>query len=935
MKKIVLIAFSLVMLFTTGHAQQQIPTIPLDPAVKTGVLSNGLTYFIRHNEWPEKRVDFYIAQKVGSMQEEENQRGLAHFLEHMCFNGTTHFPGDALKQYLERIGVKFGENLNAYTSFDETVYNINNVNVETPGAVDSCLLILHDWSHDLLLEDKEIDKERGVINEEWRMRRSAMLRMQEEAFKTLFKGSKYAERMPIGTMEIVMNFPYDDLRSYYRRWYRPDLQALVIVGDVDVDEIEKKIQAVFADIDPAPADAAVREYYPVPDNDTPLVTIQKDKEQPASYALLLFKTDPAPREMKNTMAYLMAKYVEGAISGMFSERIDDLTRKADCPFIGGQISFDEYMVAKTKDAIDVTVIMKDGQYLPGIATMYRELLRAQRGGFTQGEYDRYQQEFLSRIDAMYEARDKVENTNYVNEYVRYFLDNEPSPGIEWEHKTYKQLVPMIPLEVINQSIAQIPENNRAIALFLPDKEGVEYPTEEQILNTLKAVDAEEIEVFAEEVNTDPLVPELTSDVTVKKIKEDVYGAKLLTLSNGIKVHVLQTDYSPNQISMQATSWGGTSLYPNSEYLITSNADMVGLGGWGEFTAIQLQKKLAGIQANCSPSIGNRTENLEGSCVKKDFETMLQLLYLCFTAPHRDDETFQSTLDRYRNALKNQDLNPQVALQDSIASILYNNNVRALRFRSADVDKINDYDRLLQVYKERYANAGDFEFYFVGDLNVDSVAPLITKYLGALPVAKGHEKYKKIDNVLQDGEKTCIFDKEQDTPNSITVFTYHCPMKYNLRNSIMVSMLQQAMSMLYTETVREDEGGAYGVPTRGSLTDYPQSIAVMTIQLPTAPEKLDRMMQVVYDGVDKVCAEGPSADYLQKIKEYMIRSHAEDLKSNGYWMNQLYNKTRSGYEMVKDYDKIVESITTEDLRKLAQKIFRSGNRLVVGMKSPTE
>ena len=344
---------------------------------------------------------------------------------------------------------------------------------------------------------------------------------------------------------------------------------------------------------------------------------------------------------------------------------------------------------------------------------------------------------------------------------------------------------------------------------------MEYPTEEQILNTLKAVDAEEIEVFAEEVNTDPLVPELTSDVTVKKIKDDVYGAKLLTLSNGIKVHVLQTDYSPNQISMQATSWGGTSLYPNSEYLITSNADMVGLGGWGEFTAIQLQKKLAGIQANCSPSIGNRTENLEGSCVKKDFETMLQLLYLCFTAPHRDDETFQSTLDRYRNALKNQDLNPQVALQDSIASILYNNNVRALRFRSADVDKINDYDRLLQVYRERYANAGDFEFYFVGDLNVDSVAPLITKYLGALPVAKGHEKYKKIDNVLQDGEKTCIFDKEQDTPNSITVFTYHCPMKYNLRNSIMVSMLQQAMSMLYTETVREDEGGAYGVPTRGS------------------------------------------------------------------------------------------------------------------------
>ena len=936
MKKIVLIAFSLVMLFTTGHAQQQIPTIPLDPAVKTGVLFNGLTYFIRHNEWPEKRVDFYIAQKVGSMQEEENQRGLAHFLEHMCFNGTTHFPGDALKQYLERIGVKFGENLNAYTSFDETVYNINNVNVETPGAVDSCLLILHDWSHDLLLEDKEIDKERGVINEEWRMRRSAMLRMQEEAFKTLFKGSKYAERMPIGTMEIVMNFPYDDLRSYYRRWYRPDLQALVIVGDVDVDEIEKKIQAVFADIDPAPADAAVREYYPVPHNDTPLVTIQKDKEQPLPVALLMFKRGTPPsREVKATLPYVVVPYLGEVFQSVMNERLEEITQKPNAPFVGGAASHGEYLVAKTMVAVTAQVVMKDGQYLEGIAAMYRELLRMKRHGITQSEYDRFKQEYISQLDAAYKRRDKVQNTSYVQEYVRHFLDAEPAPGIEWEHEWMPKITGDLPLEMINSDMIPGIDAGLAVALFLPDKEGMQYPTREEVLKTLADVEAEDIEDYTEEVNTDPLVPELTSDVTVKKIKDDVYGAKLLTLSNGIKVHVLQTDYSPNQISMQATSWGGTSLYPNSEYLITSNADMVGLGGWGAFTAIQLQKKLAGIQASCSPSIGNRTENLEGSCVKKDFETMLQLLYLCFTAPHRDDETFQSTLDRYRNVLKNQDLNPQVALQDSIASIHYNNNVRALRFRAADVDKINDYDRLLEVYKERYANAGDFEFYFVGDLNVDSVAPLITKYLGALPVSKGHEKYKKIDNVLRDGEKTCIFDKEQDTPNSITVFTYHCPMKYNLRNSIMVSMLQQAMSMLYTETVREDEGGAYGVPTRGSLTDYPQSIAVMTIQLPTAPEKLDRMMQVVYDGVDKVCAEGPSADYLQKIKEYMIRSHAEDLKSNGYWMNQLYNKTRSGYEMVKDYDKIVESITTEDLRKLAQKIFRSGNRLVVGMKSPTE
>ena len=916
-------------------AQQQMPTVPLDPAVKVGVLPNGLTYYIRHNEWPEKRADFYIAQKVGSIQEEENQRGLAHFLEHMCFNGTTHFPGDALKQYLERIGVKFGENLNAYTSFDETVYNINNVNVETAGAIDSCLLILHDWSHDLLLEDKEIDKERGVINEEWRVRRSAMMRMQEAAFKDLYVGSRYADRMPIGTMDIVMNFAYDDLRSYYRRWYRPDLQGLVIVGDVNPDEIEQKIKDMFADIAPAAADAAKREVIPVPDNDEPLVSIQKDKEQTAAYALLMFKHDATPREFKSTMPYLFMQYLFGAISGMFDERLEELSRKPDCPFMQAGVGFGSYLVAKSKESVDATIVMKEGQYLQAIAAVYRELLRAKRGGFTEAEYERYKQEYLSRLDAQYEARDKVQNTRYVDEYVRYFLDNEPAPGIEWEHQNMKSFIPMLPLDAINQAFPElISDKNRAIALFMPEKEGLQYPTKEEILKTLADVDAEDIEVFKEEVNTDPLVPELASKVKVKSIKDDIYGAKLVTLSNGIKVHVLQTDYSPNQISMQATSWGGTSLYPNEEYLCSSNSSMVSLGGWGTFTATQLSKKLSGIQASVSPSVGDRTESLNGSCVKKDFETMLQLTYLCFTAPHRDDEAYESTLARLRDVLKNQDLNPQTALRDSIASVLYNNNVRSVRLRIEDVDRFS-YDRILDIYKERFANAADFEFYLVGDLNVDTVAPLLAKYLGSLPVSKKMEKNKVIDRRLTKGERTCIFEKEQDTPSATTIFVYHAPVKENLRNDIMVDMLEQSMSMLYTETVREDEGGAYGVPVSASLSDYPEEIAVVQIQLPTAPEKVDKMTQVVYDGVDKICNEGPSEDYIQKIKEYMIRSHSENLKKNGYWMSQLVQRTRYGRDYVNGYEEMVQSITAADLKELAQKIFKSGNRLVVGMKSPVK
>ena len=932
MKRIIYSLLTFIIVVSASAQEMQMPLVPLDPAVRRGTLSNGLTYYIRHNEWPEKRADFYIAQRVGSMQEEENQRGLAHFLEHMCFNGTTHFPGDALKQYLERIGVKFGENLNAYTSFDETVYNVNNVNVEMPGALDSCLLILHDWSHDLLLEDKEIDKERGVINEEWRMRRSAMMRMQEAAFHELYRGSKYADRMPIGTMDIVMNFPYEDLRAYYRRWYRPDLQAIVIVGDVDVDQMEQKIKTVFADI-PAPSpEAPEREYFPVEDNVEPLVSVQKDKEQPASYAMLFFKTEPLARQMRGTMAGLLTDYVMEAISSMMAERIQDIVRQADAPFLNAYLSYGEYLVAKTKDAYDATVIMKDGRYLEGIAAMYRELLRASRFGFTEGEYDRFKQEYLSQLDAAYERRNKIENTSYVQEYVRHFLDGEPAPGIEYEHETMKKLVPQLPLQMINQTIAQLPPTNRAIALFLPDKEGVEYPTEEQIMKALKAVDEEKIEGLKEEVNTDPLVPELSSTVTVKKESADVYGSQLITLSNGIRVHVLKTDYAPNQISMKASSWGGSSLYPDDEYLLVDNAPMVSLGGWGSFTASQLQKRLAGIQASVNPTLFDRTEGLSGSCVKKDLETMMQLTYLCFTAPHRDDETYQSTLARLKDQLKNMDMNPQTALQDSIASVVYGNDVRHKRMRMEDVDKL-DYDRILDIYKQRFANAADFEFYFVGDVDVDTLRPMLCKYLGALPTQKGHEKYRNISSRMRRGQYTCLFEKEQDTPNSLILFLYHQKMKDNLRTSIQLSMLEQAMQMLYTETVREDEGGAYSVGVSASLRDYPEQQGIMQIVLPTAPDKRDRMMEVIEQGIKRICDEGPSEDNLQKIRQYMLRSHSEDLKKNDYWMNELQARTRYGEDNVTSYEREVERVTIADLQKLARRIFSSGNKLVVGMTSP--
>lgn len=924
----------IVMLFTAITAGAQgMPAVPLDPNVRMGTLPNGLTYYIRHNEWPQRRADFYIAQKVGSMQEEEEQRGLAHFLEHMCFNGTTHFPGDGLKQYLERIGVRFGENLNAYTSFDETVYNINNVNVDIEGAVDSCILILHDWSHDLLLEGKEIDKERGVINEEWRLRRNAMMRMQEKAIADLFPGNRYGQRMPIGTMDVVMNFPHETLREYYRRWYRPDLQGLVIVGDVDPAQIESKLQQTFADIKAPAADAARREYFPVEDNKEPLVTIQTDKEQNVSLAMMFFKYPAMPREMKGTMQFYLQSYVWNAACTMLSQRVRELLTKPNPPFAQAYFGYEEYFVAKTTDALNATVVLADGAYTSGLAAMYRELVRAQRFGFTESEYSRFQQEFLSQLDAQYAQRDKVENSNYVNEYVRHFLDGVPAPGIEWEHETMKQLVPAIPLEVVNQAMATLPTEGRAIAFFMPEKEGTACPTKDEVLQALADVDKENIEGFKEEIDPRPLVEDFASSATVKKSTAGDYGSTVLTLSNGIRVHLLPTDHEPNSIRLQATSWGGTSLYPDSLYLIADNAQAVTLGGLGQFSAVQLHKKLSGIQASASPFIGDRSEGILAQCVKKDVETMLQLVYLLFQEPRRDDEVFASTMERTKAQLANADLNPRAALSDSVAAVLYDNNVRALRTRAADIDRL-DYSRMLQIYRERFADPGDFEFYLVGDFQTDSIQPLLLKYIGGLPNKASRERYKTISKRMAQGQRTCIFDKEQDTPNANVNFFYHAAVKDTPKNEILGDMLEQVLTMMFTESVREDEGGSYGVPCSVSLSGYPRHQATAQIMLPTAPDKLDRMKQVIAADLDKLCAEGPTQEQLQKIKEYMVRSHAENLKKNQYWMQALVEKTRYKSDSVTGYEKTVQAVKAADIQKLARKIFKSGNCITVGMKTPT-
>ena len=559
------------LLLLTGvfASAQQMPPMPVDPAVRIGHLENGLTYYVRHNAEPEGQANFYIAQKVGSILENDDQRGLAHFLEHMCFNGTEHFPGNGIVKYCESIGVKFGADLNAYTSIDETVYNIDNVPVATvPSAIDSCLYILHDWAGSLLLEDEDIDKERGVIHEEWRQRNDANSRMYEIILPKIYPGNKYGQRMPIGTMEVVDNFPYEALRSYYRTWYRPDQQAIVVVGDIDVDAVEAKIKDIFGTLPAAPADAPERVYTPVEDNEQTIVAIATDKEQSYPIIYVMAKHEAVTPAEKNTLDYLIYQYADAVADIMMSQRLHEMTEAADPDFVQAGISDDDFFFSKTKGAYFGFCTTDENQVLRGVTSIYREMLRATRNGFTASEYERARNELVSSIESQYNQREKIKSSSYCSEYVRHFIDNEPIPGIETEYALMQQLAPNIPVELVNEVVKSHMEEGRnlVVAMMLPQKEGLTYPSEEEVAAALAAVAAEQIAPYEDKVSDQPLIGKIRKPGKIKKVSEAPFGYTKMTLSNGATVYLKTTDFNKDEILLEAFSWGGTSLYPMSSTL---------------------------------------------------------------------------------------------------------------------------------------------------------------------------------------------------------------------------------------------------------------------------------------------------------------------------------------------------------------------------------
>ena len=942
--------FSLVVLAAASTsmavAQMQMPPIPVDPDVRIGKLDNGLTYYIRHNEWPEQRAEFYIAQKVGSLQEDDNQRGLAHFLEHMAFNGSKHFKGNELLRWCESIGVKFGTDLNAYTSIDETVYNISNVPTTREGIVDSCLMILWDWADGLLLEKDEIEKERGVIHEEWRLRTSAQMRMLERDLPKLYPGSKYGERMPIGLMEIIDNFERPFLQAYYEKWYRPDNQGIIVVGDIDVDKVEQKIKTMFSQIASPSADAAKVERVAVPDNAEPIVIIDKDKEQKVDLVEVMFKHDAVPDEAKLTIDYLVANYVKQTAMGMLSNRLDEIAQQPDCPFLQAGVEDGSYLFAKTKDALSLSIVPKEGQMNEALKTVFAEVLRAAKFGFTATEYARSKANTLSALDKQYSNKDKRYNSQFVNKYVHHFLANEPIPSIDDSYQLMKQLVPALPLDAINELTKQlVPQNdsNLVILNFNQEKDGATYPTEAGLLGAVRDARTMELTAWVDNVKDEPLMTTMPKKGSIKKeVKIDKFltktgdgvesGYSELTLSNGVKVVLKQTDLKKDQVLLTAEGWGGNSLYgleDRANFRLFD--DVVEASGLGNFQHTELMKALAGKIAGASLSMSSQRTYVNGSSTPGDVETMLQLVYLYMTGNiMKDQQSFDQLMKTTELQLKNRLLQPEAVFSDSLNATISSHNPRFKSLTVADLQNVN-YDRILQMAKERTQNAAAFTFTIIGNYNDSTIRPLIEQYIASLPVQKKIVKGKDVSTDYK-GKVVNDFKHKAETPKSIAVLHWYSKqLPYTLENIIRAQMAGQVLEMVYLKEIREEASAAYTVNAQGGVSrdDFGDETSIFAY-CPMKPEKADTAVYIMRRAVNDLASGKCDADMLAKVKEYMLKSHADQLKTNGYWSSRIGAWRKWSIDFHTDYEKTVQAVTPQSICNFVADVLKSGNEAEVVM-----
>ena len=931
--------FLTAMLLFAGLAYAQMPDpIPADTAIRVGKLDNGLTYYIRYNNWPEHRANFYIAQKVGSIQEEESQRGLAHFLEHMCFNGTDNFKGNDVVSYCEKIGVQFGSDLNAYTSIDQTVYRICNVPTARQSALDSCLLILRDWADGLLLEPEEIDKERGVIHEEWRLRSSASMRLFERNLPALYPGSKYGERFPIGLMSVIDNFSYQELRDYYEKWYHPKNQGIIVVGDVDINKTEETIRTLFGPIKNPDVVAPIVDE-PVPDTAEPIVIIDHDKELRASDVDIMFKHDVFPQELRNTDAFVLYNYMKNAATGMLRSRLNEAAQKEGCPFVNASAYDGTYIYAKTKDAFTVSVTPKDPSQIE--AAMTAALIEARKAaefGFTSTEYDRFKADYLSSLEKSYSNRDKRTNDQLYGQMVSNFLEGDAMPSIDYTFAKMNELVPMIPLEYINAVMAELlPKNdsNMVIINFNTEEEGRVYPTKDALLAAVNAARTADIQAFVDEVRDEPLVARLPKPGKIKKeTKNDALGYTEWILSNGVKVLLKPTDFKKDQVMLSGVGEGGSSLYGMEDRVNCKVFnDVIGICGLGNFSSTELEKVLAGKIANANLYMSEHNMTLNGSSTPNDVETMLQMAYLYFTGINKDENAYQNLMSQYEVAMKNRALSPDVALSDSVTVTLYDHNPRFAPLTIDDLGSIN-YDRILKMAAEQTATAQGWTFNIIGNFDIDSIKPLVLQYLGGLPAKKKPVKGHRIQ-FLAKGNVDNIFTRKQETPKCTAIVVWYTEdLEFTNERAIQADMVGQIMRMIYTKEIREEASAAYSVGAYGNAgIDEFVSNYTLIAQCPMKPEKRDTAMLLLNGAVERLAVTCDN-EMLTKVKEVMLKRAEQNEKSNGYWNNILVAWTRFGIDEHTDYKALVEAQTPEKISAFVKDLLKAGNKITV-MMTPEE
>lgn len=905
-------SFALIIVAQGFISMSMAQQIPIDPGIKMGKLDNGLTYYIRHNEEPKERASFYIIQNVGALLENDEQNGLAHFLEHMAFNGTEHFPGKGILNTLEKHGVAFGRNINAYTSFNETVYNLSDIPVNDPGLIDTCLLVLNDWSNYLLLTEEEIEAERGVISEEWRTRRNANFRMRAEYFPTLLGDSKFAERDVIGDLDIIKNFDYETLRNFYHDWYRTDLQAIAIVGDIDVDEVEVKIKNLFGKI-PAVEDPQHRPFFDIPEHKETRFVVATDPEASQNMINIFIKHQATPADKKDAV-YLRNQYIANLFNSMTGARINELLQKGEPPFIMGSISYGSFL--RGYDVLSIGAVSSPEDETKALKAIYTETERIVRHGFMPGEFQRAKSNLLTSMKSAYDQRDKIHNNKYIRGIQAHFLSGEPLTSPETDWQIGQLLLESISVEDVNAAKDKwISDNNRVIIVMGP--KDAEHLDEEESLLILKEIKETEIEPYEDvEIVTKLISDKLAGSKIVTSSLLDKFGAVEWKLSNNATVIYKHADFEKDNVAITGFSKGGMSAISTGQLeTIMMLPQFMGLFGTGDFDAIALRNALTGKKVSVQSNIRELTETISGSSTPKDFETMMQLVYLNFERPRFDKQSYDALLSRFKAFLPNMENDPNKIMSDSLQMIFTNFHPRTKLLNTKFLEQLK-FEDMEKLYKDRIKDAGDFIFIIVGNIDEETVKQNVEYYIGSLTDDPRTESWTDHNVKQPEGRVEKKIEIPLETAKANVNILIRNDFKYTAETNLYLNMLKSILTLRYTEEVREKEGGTYGVSVSASNKHFPSEEKTLQMKFDTDPEKADYLKSIIFREIEKIAKNGPTEEDLDKVVKNIKKDREQSKEHNSYWMNTIYNYYYHGIDgnAPENFDEIIDRVTVTDIQK---------------------